>query len=190
MEAHSQWTPEEFQAWLDHNLSTDPDRKRWVLHALRLLKGLPVPPDALLTEAVVRALGGIRKFNRAYPIEANLHETMRSIGSSWRKTLRRKPEISLEELIRSEDQGEDPLEVLLVPEGAQPSPEEELAYKQEMDRILKLFVDREEAQLVILGRADGLRGAALAEFAGLDQAKLASVLRMISRRLAAYRREA
>jgi DNA-directed RNA polymerase specialized sigma24 family protein len=189
MEAHSQWTPEEFQAWLAANLSTNTDLKRWTLLALRLLKGLPVEPDALLTEAVARTLGGVRKFNREHPIEANLYETMRSIASSWHKARKRKPEVSLEDLISSGEDDQDPLEVLAAPEGSQPSPEQELQFKQEMDGILALFEDREDAQLVIMGRAEGLKGTALAECAGLDQASLASVLRLISRRLSGHRRE-
>lgn len=189
MTAHSQWTPEEFKEWLDANLSARVAHKRWILHAARILKGLPVEPDALLSETIARALLGVRKFNRDFAIEANLHEAMRSIAYSWRKTRKRKPEISLEDLISSGEGDQDPLEVLVVPEGAQASPEEELAYKQEMDAMSALFEDREDAQMVFLGRAEGLRGATLAEFAGVSQSELASVLRLITRRLAAYRSE-
>jgi DNA-directed RNA polymerase specialized sigma24 family protein len=189
MTAHCQWTAEEFKDWLDANLSTSAARKRWILHAARILKGLPVEPDALLSETIARALFGARKFNRDFPIEANLHEAMRSVAHSWRKTRKRKPEISLNDLISSDEGDQDPLEVLGVPEGVQTSPEEDLAYKQEMDAMSALFEDREDAQMVFLGRAEGLRGAALAEFACVSQAELASVLRLITRRLAAYRSE-
>lgn len=190
MNVCSKWTTEEFQGWLQANLTSTADRKRWILFSARLLKGLPVPPDALLGEAVTRALAGVRKFNREHPIEANLHETMRSIASSWNKTRKRKPEISLQDLISSDTNAVDPLEVLTVPEGEQSSPEDALEYKQELEAILALFADREDAQLVVLGRAEGLQGKALAEFAGIDQATLASVLRLVSRRLTEYRRDA
>ncbi|WBY00045.1 hypothetical protein PE066_11175 [Ramlibacter tataouinensis] len=190
MNAHSQWTPEEFQSWLAANMSRPVEHKRWVMLASRFLKGLQVDPQALLAEAIDRTLRGVRKFNREHPIEANLYGTMRSIASSWHKARKRKPEIGLEDLISSDENELDPLEVLVAPEGAQPSPEEELAFKQELDGILTLFEDREDAQMVILGRAEGLKGAALAEFAGVDQPKLASVQRLISRRLVGYRREA
>lgn len=190
MNASSQWTREKFQAWLHANLTSTADRKRWILFAARLLKGLPAPPDALLVEAITRALEGVRNFNRAHPIEANLHETMRSIASSWHKARKRKPEISIEELISSDADGQDPLEVFVAPDDMQSSPEEELAYKQEMEAILALFDDREDAQLVVLGRAEGLQGKALADSVGIDQAALASVLRLVTRRLAGYRRDA
>lgn len=189
MKTSSQWTLEEFQGWLQANLTSAADRKRWFLFAARLLKGLPVPPDALLGEAVARALAGVRKFNREHPIEANLHETMRSIASSWHKTRKRKPEINFEDLIGSDTDGQDPLEVFVAPDEVQSSPQDELEYKQELDAILALFADREDAQLVVLGRADGLQGKTLAEFADIDQAKLASVQRLITRRLAEHRRD-
>ncbi len=190
MTACSQWTLEEFQEWLQANLTSTVDRKRWILMSARLLKGLPMPPDALLAEAVTRALGGVRHFNRSHPIEANLHETMRSIASSWHKARKRKPEISIEELIDSDGDAQDPLEVFLAPHDVQASPQDELEYKQEIEAMLKLLADREDAQMVVLGRSEGLKGKELAEFAGVDQATLASVNRLVSRRLAAYRRQA
>lgn len=190
MEASGQWTPEEFRDWLEANLTSATDRKRWIVHSLRLLKGLSVPPDALLGEAVTRALGGVRTFNREHPIEANLYETMRSIASSWHKARKRRPEISLEDLVSSVRDAPDPLEVLTAPVGVQTSPEDELEFKQEMEAILALFSDREDAQIVVLGRSEGLQGKELANFAGIDQANLASVLRLVSRRLAGYRRDA
>lgn len=136
----------------------------------------------------MRGLTGVRNFNRRHTIEANLHETMRSIASSWHKARARRPEISLDDLIKTEDQ--DPLEVITDSERVQASPEEELAYKQAMDELLAHFADREDAQMVLLGRAEGLQGKELAAFAGMDQPRLASVLRHISRHLANYRREA
>lgn len=190
MEANGRWTLEEFGEWLQANLTSPVDRKRWMLHSARLLKGLPIPPDALLGEAVARALAGARKFNRGHPIEANLHETMRSIASSWHKARKRRPEISLQDLIGSDDDAPDPLEVLTAPEGTQPSPQQELEFKQEMDAILALFADREDAQMVVLGRFEGIQGKDLADFADIEQAKLASVLRLVSRRLSGYRRGA
>lgn len=190
MKAPSHWTREEFREWLDANLTSETDKKRWILASARLLKGLPVPPGDLLSETILRALSGARNFNRGHPIEANLHEAMRSIASSWHKAHKRKPEISFDDLIGSESDAQDPLEVFLAPDDMQSSPEEELAFKEEMEAILTLFDDREDAQLVVLGRADGLQGKALAEFAGIDQAKLAGVLRVITRRLAEHRRDA
>ncbi len=99
--------------------------------------------------------------------------------------------MSLEDLISSDAEDQDPLEVMLIPDDARaPSPEEELAYKQEMEALLEIFNDRPDAQMVLMGRVDGLKGAALAEAAGLNTGALASALRLISRRLATYRREA
>ena len=70
-----------------------------------------------------------------------------------------------------------------------PHPEEELAYKQEMDALQAVFADRPDAQLVLMGRAEGLKGADLAEFAELNASQLATVQRLIARRLAGYRRD-
>lgn len=190
MTASSQWTQEEVQAWFQANLTSPVDRKRWMLMAGRLLAGLPLPPEALLGEAVARALAGTRKFNREHEIAANLFETMHSIASSWHKARKRRPEISFEDLIDSETDTRDPLEAFLTPDDMQSSPEAELEFKQELEAMLALLADREDAQLVLVGRGDGLKGKALADFVGIDQAKLASVQRLVTRRLAAYRRRA
>lgn len=193
MDAEGGWTAEEFQQWMDGNMSSNADRKRWLLWAARLLKDLPVEPEELLREAVMRVLAGRRTLSRQVPIDVNVFGIMRSIASSWHKRRARRPEISVEDLVGSDDEGQtqDPFEVLVIPEDAQAaSPEQDLAFKQEMGAILNLFADREDAQLVIIGRAEGLKGAALAEAAGLDQVQLASVQRLIARRLAGYRRDA
>lgn len=193
MNTEDEWTGEEFQEWMDGNMSSNADRKRWLLWAARLLKGLPVEPEELLRESVLRVLAGRRTLSRKVPIDVNVFGTMRSIASSWHKRRARRPEISVEDLAGADDDGQtqDPFEVLVIPEDARAaSPEQELAFKQEMDAILNLFADREDAQLVIMGRAEGLKGVALAEAAGLDQVQLASVQRLIARRLASYRRVA
>ena len=186
------WTIEEFQAWLEAHLSTRVDSKRWIVMAKRLLGTLTIEPDDLLGEATFRILAGKRQLNRSVPIEVNLFGVMRSIASSWHKRRKRKPEISLEDLVSSDDDGGggDVLEVLLVPDDSRaPSPEEELAYKQEMDALQAVLADRPDAQLVLMGRAEGLKGADLAEFAELNASQLATVQRLIARRLAGYRRD-
>ncbi|WP_418126472.1 hypothetical protein [Variovorax sp. 160MFSha2.1] len=192
MNAQGEWTAEDFQQWIDGNMASNADQKRWLLWAASLLKGLPVDPEELLRETVVRILAGRRTLSRKVPIDVNVFGIMRSIASSWHKRRARKPEISVEDLIGMDDDGktQDPLEVITIPENAQAaSPERELVFKQEMDAILSLFADREDAQLVVIGRSEGFKGAALAEASGLDQAQLASVQRLIARRLASYRRD-
>ena len=184
------WTIEDFQAWLEANLSTRVDCKRWIVMAKRLLGSLNIEPDDLLREATFRILAGQRVLNRSVPIEMNLFGVMRSIASSWHKRRKRKPEISLEELVSADEGGDDILAVLLVPDdGRAPSPEEELAYKQEMEALMAVFEDRPDAQLVLMGRAEGLKGTELATFAELNASQLATVQRLISRRLAGYRRD-
>lgn len=191
MDTDSLWSPDDFQAWLASNMATRVDQKRWILAAKRLLKGFPVEPEELLRETILRVLEGKRKLSRKVPIDVNVYGSMRSIVSSWHKQRKRKPEMRLEDLISSDNEDQDPLEVMLIPDDARASsPEEELAYKQEMEALLELFNDRPDAQMVLMGRAEGLKGAALAEAAGLDTGALASALRLISRRLATYRREA
>ena len=186
------WTIEEFQVWLEAYLSTRVDSKRWIVMAKRLLGTLTIVPDDLLREATLRILAGQRQLNRSVPIEVNLFGVMRSIASSWHKRRKRKPEISLDDLVSSDDDGSagDILEVLLIPDDSRaPSPEEELAYKQEMEALMAVFADRPDAQLVLMGRAEGLKGTELATFAELNASQLATVQRLISRRLAGYRRD-
>jgi DNA-directed RNA polymerase specialized sigma24 family protein len=186
-----QWTVEEFQAWLATNMSSPAEHKRVILWAKRVLKTLPIEPQDLVSEAVLRILLGDRKLNRAWPIEVNVYGVLRSIASSWHKRRKRKPEISLEELMMSDDdKGTDALEVLLLPSDARaPSAEEELSYKQEMNAMTEVFKDRPDAQMVLMGQAEGIKGAALAEFADINPTQLASVQRLISRRLAGYGRD-
>ena len=184
------WTIEDFQAWLEANLSTRVDCKRWIVMAKRLLGSLNIEPDDLLREATFRILAGQRVLNRSVPIEMNLFGVMRSIASSWHKRRKRKPEISLEDLVSTDEVDGDILEVLLVPDDSRaPSPEEELAYKQEMEALMAVFAERPDAQLVLMGRAEGLKGTELATFAELNASQLATVQRLISRRLAGYRRD-
>jgi DNA-directed RNA polymerase specialized sigma24 family protein len=186
------WTIEEFQVWLEAHLSTRVDSKRWIVMAKRLLGTLVIGPDDLLGEATLRILAGQRQLNRSVPIEVNLLGVMRSIASSWHKQRKRKPEISLEDLVSGDDErdGGDVLEMLLIPDdGRAPSPEEELAYKQEMDALEAVFADRPDVQLVLMGRGEGLMGTDLAAFAELNASQLATVQRLIARRLAGYRRD-
>lgn len=190
-EDKTHWSIEEFQAWLAINMATRENCKRWILGARRMLGSLNIEPEDLVRESTLRILCGDRKLNRIVPIEVNLYGVLRSIASSWHKRRKRKPEISLEELVDSDEEGHDVLEVLLVPADARaPSAEEELAYKQEMNAILELFADRPDAQMVIMGRQEGLKGVDLAHAADLNATQLASVQRLIARRLAEYRREA
>jgi DNA-directed RNA polymerase specialized sigma24 family protein len=185
------WTIEEFQAWQAEHLASRVDQKRWIVAAKRLLGSLNIEPSDLLGEAIFRILIGKRQLNRSVTIEANLFWVMKSIASSWHKRRKRKPEVSLEELLASDEESGDALEVLLISDdGSAPSPEDELAYKQELDALQAVFTDRPDAQMVILGRAEGLKGAELAAFADLNASQLATVQRLISRRLAGYRRDA
>lgn len=185
------WTIEEFQTWQAEHLASRVDQKRWIVAAKRLLGSLNIEPSDLLGEAIFRILIGKRQLNSRVTIEANLFWVMKSIASSWHKRRKRKPEVSLEELLATDEVSGDVMEVLLVSdEDRAPSPEDELAYKQELDALQAVFTDRPDAQMVILGRAEGLKGAELAAFADLNASQLATVQRLISRRLAGYRRDA
>lgn len=186
------WTIEEFQTWQAEHLTSRVDQKRWIVAAKRLLGSLNIEPNDLLGEAIFRILIGKRQLNRSVTIKANLFGVMKSIASSWHKRRKRKPEVSLEELLATDDEASgDVMEVLLISDDDRAtSPEEELAYKQELDALQAVFTDRPDAQMVILGRAEGIRGAELAAFADLNASQLATVQRLISRRLAGYRRDA
>src|SRR5262245_61387599 len=132
----------------------------------------------LLHEAICRTLLGERNCPRDVPIIAFMVETMRSIAGHDRK--RRLGSVGGH--AEPGDEGKGPERE---PATASPSPEDELLRKEEtaaVQAIFGEFDDDSDAQLVLLGWQDELRGAALREATGLNQGQLDYAIRRIRTR--------
>jgi hypothetical protein len=109
---------------------------------------------------------------------------MRSIASQHREDAKSHPHESL--VSRYQSEGDD-LEEMDYPDPG-PNPEE-IALKGEeedpIDAIQAQFAADYEAQLLIEGWCDGLRGKPLRELTGLDQAALDYKAKLIRRRIKA-----
>jgi DNA-directed RNA polymerase specialized sigma24 family protein len=131
----------------------------------------------LVQEAVLRALDGSRNCPRHVPIMAFLVETMRSIAGHERTKHGRI--VFLADL-------DGTVPGVTDPSAAGRDAEHELIAKQEIaavQGIYALFSDDDEAQLVLMGWNEELRGAALREATGLDQGKLDYAIKRIRTRI-------
>jgi DNA-directed RNA polymerase specialized sigma24 family protein len=136
----------------------------------------------LLHEVVCRALTGDRNCPRDVPFMAFLVETMRSIASHARKKQRRSAPLSAVPHASSAEDGQGD------PPATGPSPEEALIEQQDAAAVQAIhgrFEDDPEAQLVLMGWGDGLRGRALREATGLDQSALDYTAKRIRSRMRA-----
>jgi DNA-directed RNA polymerase specialized sigma24 family protein len=147
-------------------ISPDDKLKLAAIEAIRR-RGTGFAAGELIHEAVCRALTGARNCPRDVPFMAFLAETLRSIASHDRKQRRRS------ESLATDSRDTDP---------HAPSPEDDLMQKQAAAAVQAIhgcFDDDPEAQLVLLGLQDGLRGAALREATGLDQGQLDYAIKRI-----------
>jgi DNA-directed RNA polymerase specialized sigma24 family protein len=155
-------------------LAPDEKLKLAEIEAARL-GGTSFTPGELLQEAFCRALSGERNCPRDVPFMAFVAQTMRSIANHDREQARRTVSIS-----GNTGRNADP------PGAAAPSPEDELMQRQDAAAVQAIhgcFADDPEAQLVLLGWQDGLRGSELREATGLDQGKLDYAIRRIRKRI-------
>lgn len=135
-----------------------------------LLGGTGLGKGDIVHEAVCRALTGQRKCPRKVVFMAFLVETMKSIASHarekqrWTVVMANPPETVNTSATNS---------------ASTPSPEDELIAVSVIQRVHSHFEDDEEAGLVLMGWADGLRGKSLREATGLDQAKLDYAIKRI-----------
>ncbi len=154
------------------------DKLKLHLIEARHLGGSGFTRGQLLQDAVGRALLGDRRCRRNVPFVAFIAQSMRSIASHSRDERRRF--VPLDPSPHQSDQLESkrPTEYA----AGQLTPEEHLLEKQAKDvlkAILAHFDDDEEAQLVLMGWADGLRGKALRDATGLDQSALDYAIKRI-----------
>lgn len=155
--------------------------------ALRLRKtarryafGAPFAEDALLHEAFVRALVGLRNCPVTVDVVRFLAEAIRSIADSERQKLERRREIPLP------DHGA-PTPQIPEPADPSPNPEEELLGEEEATQgraeLIALFGDDVVAQTLVEGIMDGVRGEDLRALTDLDQKGYESKRRLIRRRI-------
>jgi len=143
-------------------LSQDDKLKLYAVEAI-LRRGTGLGKGDLLREAICRALDGERNCPRDVPFMAFLVMTMKSIASHARKKDRRT-------VLRA-----DPPEPASMDGSATttvPSSEDAMVVAPVLAEIHAHFEDDEEATLVLMGWAEELRGKALREATGLDQAAL------------------
>lgn len=143
-------------------LSGDDKLKLYAVEAI-LRRGTGFGKGDLLREAICRALDGERHCPRDVPFMAFLVMTMKSIASHARKKESRTVACA------------DPPEPASMDGSATataPSPEDAMVITSVLDEIHAQFEDDKEATLVLMGWAEGLRGKALREETGLDQAAL------------------
>lgn len=156
-------------------LSRDDKLKLYAIEAIRR-RGTAFGKGELLREALCRALDGDRKCPRDVPIMAFLAMTMKSIASHAREQGKRVVVVA------------DPMEPgsADATESTAPSPEDEVVAASMLRDIRAHLENDEEAMLVLMGWDEGLRGKALREATGLDQAGLdyaAKRIRAIARKL-------
>jgi len=172
-------TADEIIAALD--ALTSDDKLRLHLIERGYLSGTDFKPGDLVHEAMSRAIVGLRRCPRDVALMAFLAQTMRSVTHHERKrrAALRRAEKALkpgqrDDRTPSEGKSDDL------------SPEDHLLEKEARDLIQAMhshFVGDEQAQLVLMGWADGLRGHDLRSTTGLDQAALDYAIKRIRRRL-------
>lgn len=132
----------------------------------------------LVQEAILRALDGSRNCPRDVSLMAFLVKSMQSIAGHERTKQRRL--VSLTDVAETIDAS------VVDPAAAARSPEDDLVEKQSaaaVQAIYAAFSDDPEAQLVLMGWTEELRGAALREATGLDQGQLDYAIRRIRARM-------
>jgi DNA-directed RNA polymerase specialized sigma24 family protein len=130
----------------------------------------------LVHEAVCRALTGDRNCPRDVPFMAFLVETMRSISHHDREQRRRTKSLV----------GEASTDGDAVSPAISPSPEDDLMEKQSaaaVQAMHQIFDDDPDAQIVLLGMQDELRGAALRDATGLEQGQVDYAIRRIRKKM-------
>jgi len=140
------------------------------LHAIEatLRSGTKFEQGELLHEALYRALEGTRKCPKGTSILAFLVMTMKSISSHDRDKSRR--EVLVADPTETPIASVTDLSPVPSPEDDAIAVEDDAIAETVLQEIYHHFEDDEEATMVLMGWADGLRGVKLREVTGLDQA--------------------
>jgi RNA polymerase sigma-70 factor (ECF subfamily) len=140
--------------------------------------------EDILQRAFVAALDGSRKCPRDIALITFLAGTMRSLASSWFKSLTRTPELHLI-AVQGDDCEDVPVGIDTPAE--EPTADQQLVSEEEAAAIraaiLSLFADDEFARLIIEGDMEGMDATELRELTGLDETAYGSKRRLIRRRI-------
>lgn len=157
-------------------ISHDDKLKLYAIEAIRR-RGTEFGEGELLREALCRALDGERKCPRDISFMAFLVMTMKSIASHAHKQRKRVVTVPDPPAVSRADTS-DALSA--------PSPEDHVIATSVVQEIYAHFENDEEATLVLMGWGVELRGKALRDETGLDQAALdyaAKRIRAVARKL-------
>ncbi len=152
---------------------SDDDRLKLTAIEAQLLGATGLGRGDLLHEALCRALTGRRKCPRHVPFMAFLIETMKSLAFHYRERHRRS--VALADSPGQSDDLNNPDSI--------PGPEDQLISDSVLEDIYNHFESDDEATLVLMGWADGLRGGDLREATGLDQSGLDYAIKRIRARM-------
>jgi hypothetical protein len=165
---------------------------------LRYSGGTGMSPDELLSEAYVRAAANSRKWPVGVDVIRFMAEAMRSIASGARDAIEavaRNTPLAMQKNLTAD------AEAMVVRGGVIidfacpfPSPEQQLIGREEAStdaarlskwrqELLDLFADDYEAQLIVEGMMEGLRGNELQELAGLTEAQFPTKYKKVQRRI-------
>jgi hypothetical protein len=157
-------------------LSPDDKQKLHAIEAIRR-RGTGFGRGELLREAIYRALDGDRKCPRDLPVMAFLAMTMKSVASHAREQHKRLVIVADPPEPTQTNASEPPLAS---------SPEDDAIAASVLRDIYAHLENDGEATLVVMGWAEELRGKALRDETGLDQAGLdyaAKRIRTVARKL-------
>ena len=143
-----------------------------------LRRGTQFAPRGLVHEVFCRIIMRDRRCPKDVPFMAFLVMTMKSIASHDREQRWK----SLQLVPRHGEVSVAPSDLV----ADQLNPEEHLIEQQSLDTVKRIhdeFADDPDAQLVIMGWADGSRGRELREATGLDQAGLDYAIKRIRARM-------
>ena len=166
---------------------------------LRYSGGTGMSPDELLSEAYVRAASNTRKWPVGVDVIRFLAEAMRSIANGAREStdaMARSAPLALEDASGNADAeavvGQGGVVVAFA--RPSPSPEQQMIDREDSlvegarfskwrQEILDLFADDYEAQLIVEGMMEGLRGKELRELSGLTETQFPTKYKKVSRRI-------
>ena len=169
---------------------TEADMLRLMLVEQRYRAGTDYAKGELLHAAVCQALMRERRCPKDVSFVRSLAMMMRSAGGHRRRHLSR--QVSLDAPVLRSEKGAIAVVPADILPADQPDPEQSVIEREKPDvvtAILELFEDDEEAQYVIIGIVDGLKGAALQAATGLSSNQVHYALRKIRNRLGSDREE-
>lgn len=142
--------------------------------------GLGISGADLLQEALSRTLSGARRWSKVVDFAQHLIATIRSISNGEFKRIHGvvfdlsdgSPDgLKLDE----RDPGEFALSSLI------PEPERQVAVREELARIERLFVGDDRASMVMEGLAEGLTGPEIQSYLELSQTEYETIMKRLRR---------